>query len=167
MDQVLPTLRPAQPDDVGALIQLLRRSWLGTMAPHLPPEAREQFETSDAAAGYCQALWSEFIVAELDGAPAGMCHVQGDLVAAIHVDPDRKRQRIGRQLMAWAVSEIGSSHGAARLEVLAFNEGARRFYEALGWREARRVAGEEMGCPVELVELRLELGGQATPEARS
>lgn len=158
MDGALPALRPARPNDIDALIQLLRRSWLGTMAPHLPPESRERFKASDPAAGYCHALWFEFTVAELDGAPVGMCHVQGDRVAAIHVDPVRKRQGIGRQLMTWALHEIGRSHGAARLEVLAFNQNARRFYEALGWREARCIAGEEMGCPVELVELRFELG---------
>lgn len=158
--QSLLALRPARRDDIGALTQLLRRSWLGTMAPHLPPEGRERFESSDPAAGYCQELWSEFTVAELDGLPVGMCHVQGDLVAAIHVDPARERQGIGRQLMTWALHEISRGHGAARLEVLAFNQDARRFYEALGWRETRCISGEEMGCPVELVELRFELGDQ-------
>ena len=159
--QGLLALRPARGDDIGALTELLRRSWLGTMAPHLPPEGRERFEASDPAAGYCQEFWFEFTVAELDGLPVGMCHVQGDLVASIHVDPARKRQGIGRQLMVWALREIGRSHGAARLEVLAFNDHALRFYEALGWREASRITGEEMGCPVELVELRFELGDSA------
>ena len=163
MDHRLPRLRPAGPEDLGALAQLLRRSWLGTMAPHLPPEARERFQATDPAGAYCSAMWSEFTVAELDGAPVGMCHVQGDLVAAIHVDPTHKRQGIGRQLMSHAVREIGRSHPSARLEVLAFNEDARRFYEALGWREAKRIAGEEMGSPVELAELRLDLHDRARP----
>lgn len=165
-DRSPTTLRPASPDDVGALAQLLRRSWLGTMAPHLPSESRTRFLAADPAGAYCASMWPEFIVAELHGAPVGMCHVQGDLLAAIHVDPAWKRRGIGRQLLAQAVREIRRGHAVARLEVLAFNEGARRFYEAFGWHEAKRAAGEEMGSPVELVQLRLDLRAGASPAGR-
>jgi ribosomal protein S18 acetylase RimI-like enzyme len=102
-------------------------------------------------------MWRDFTIAADGGEPVAMCHVQGDLVAAIHVDPDLKGQGIGSRLMAEAEERIATGYRQARLEVLAFNRAARQFYQSRGWVERRRFDGTESGAPVELVEMRLEL----------
>lgn len=156
-------LRPARGNDIEQLANLLRRSWLQTIGPHLPEAARVSFQQEDRPAAYAEALWREFTVADADGQVVGMVHVQGDLIAAIHVDPDCKRRGLGSLLMKHATTTIARGYPVARLEVLAFNCDARAFYSALGWRETRRFGGEESGAPVEIIEMSTEVTKSPVP----
>jgi ribosomal-protein-alanine N-acetyltransferase len=62
------------------------------------------------------------------------------------VDPEERRQGIGRALLAW-LDEIARRGGieVLRLEVRARSADARRFYRALGWQERERVPGYYQG----------------------
>jgi ribosomal protein S18 acetylase RimI-like enzyme len=148
-------VRRAKLADTQALERLLRRSWLTTFAPHLPDAAVDRFAAEDPVRTYVRAMWNQFSVADEAGEVVGMYHVHGNLVAAIHVDPDCKGRGVGTRLMDAAESEIASRFDEARLEVLAFNRSAQCFYSHRGWSERRRFYGSECGSPVELVEMRL------------
>lgn len=150
-------IRSAETGDTKALERLLRRSWLTSFAPHLPDAAVHRFAEEDPVRTYVRAMWDQFSVADEAGEVVGMYHVYGDLIAAIHVDPDCKGRGIGSRLMDAAETEIASGFDEARLEVLAFNHSAQRFYSHRGWSERRRFSGSECGSPVELVEMRLTL----------
>lgn len=147
------TIRPAIEADLPQLVVLLRQSWLATFAADLPFEAVRTFAKEDPAHQYAEAMWTDFSVADLDGAVVGMCHVVEDLVAAIHVKPAFKRQGVGAALMNSAETAILAVHPRARLEVLAFNAPAQAFYQGRGWAEVRRYATQECGAPIEAIEM--------------
>lgn len=146
-------LRPAAEADVGRLVSLLRRSWLATFAADLPFEAVQTFAREDPARRYAEAMWSAFMVAELDGTVVGMCHVVDDLVAAVHVDPAMKRRGVGAGLMDAAEADIFGHFGRARLEVLAFNTNAQAFYRQRGWHDHRPTSADECGVSIEAIEM--------------
>lgn len=89
-------------------------------------------------------------VAVRDETLVGMFHLEGDYLEAIHVAAETMGQGIGGLMMAQA-----EAAGARRLDVRAFNQRARTFYLARGWREAGREAGTEMGAPVETITMTL------------
>jgi GNAT superfamily N-acetyltransferase len=146
-------IRKASQGDIPALVSLLRRSWLTTWAPELPFTAVQQFATEDPARRYAESMWREFFVVEGGGSLAGMFHIEGNHLHAIHLDPKRKREGIGSLLMDEVERRISARHRDARLEVLAFNIGAREFYKHRGWIENRRYQGSESGAPVETIEM--------------
>ncbi|WP_333647043.1 GNAT family N-acetyltransferase [Candidatus Binatus sp.] len=146
-------IRPAIEADLSALISILRRSWLTTWAPELPLVAVQRFATHDPARHYAEDKWRAFVVAAAGGAVVGMFHIEGNWLNAIHLEPKRKRQRIGSRLMDEVERRIGADHREARLEVRAFNVGALEFYKQRGWTEQRRYEGTECGEPVETIEM--------------
>ena len=85
-------------------------------------------------------------------------------VFSIHVDPTGLRGGIGKRLLNHALGFLESSgFKEATLWVVASNDRARRFYEALGWRrdgaqrkETLAIEGPE-GDEVDVVRYRLEL----------
>lgn len=147
------SIRPAIAADRPNLIRLLQRSWLTSFAANLPFDAVQAFAREDPARQYVDTMWGDFAVADVDGTAIGMVHVIGDLVAAIHVDPNFKRRGIGAALMARAELTIFASHMRARLEVLAFNTIAQAFYRRRGWADTRRYPTQECGVPVEAIEM--------------
>lgn len=149
-----PVVRPATSEDLPALQELFRQigeqhaaaepTFFRTPDPPLPPDYFVSLLADPEAA---------FLVAECDGVVAGAlamslrrtpdrailvpgitAHVS-DLV----VDAGKRRRGIGRALLraaeAWA-KENGATE--MRLNVWEFNQGAQRFYEALGYRVAMR-----------------------------
>lgn len=146
-------ISPATAADLSALISLLRGSWLTTWAPELPFAAVQRFAAYDPARRYAEDMWREFVIAEDGGELVGMFHIERNCLNAIHLDPKRKRQRIGSRLMDEVERRISADHPKARLEVRAFNVGAIEFYKQRGWTEQRRYRGTECGEPVETIEM--------------
>lgn len=153
-------LRDARSDDAGPVIRLLRRSWLTTWAPELPFEAVRHFVENDPASSFVAACLASFRIADVEGSICGMCYVSKDVVESLHVDPVAKGRGLGTVLLADAEAAIGRYHPSARLEVRAFNDAARAFYQARGWVERRRYEATECGVPVAT----LELGKDLAPE---
>ncbi len=72
----------------------------------------------------------------------GMAHFGDDSVhvTLLAVVENAQRQGVGRQLLAWIEdSAITAGVFTVELELRAGNQGARRFYAALGYRETGRV----------------------------
>jgi GNAT superfamily N-acetyltransferase len=150
-------LRQATERDVPALVRLLRRSWLVTWAPELPFEALQVFAVADPARSHAETMWPSFLVAVIDDVVMGLVHVAEDCVEDLHVDPQAWGNGIGSRLMDHAEHQVRQAHRSARLELRAFNERARVFYERRGWVEQRRYPGTECGSPVENIEMRKPL----------
>lgn len=101
--------------------------------------------------GYVEAYIEQFVLAERDGVIAGLYHREEDMLHAIHVHVLFIGSGVGAVLMAHA-----EAAGARRLDVRAFNDRARRFYERRGWRAVAEMEGSEMGTPVRTILMELD-----------
>lgn len=89
-----------------------------------------------------RARWAETcgerLVYELDGAVVGYAHVEGGMIDAVAVAPERQGEGIGGRLVACVVDRIlEAGHREARLYCVVGNP-ARRLYERLGFRAVYR-----------------------------
>lgn len=89
------------------------------------PEAQTEFLRREMAAGKELFLLS-------DPEPAGIVSVQGELIENLYVLPERWGRGYGSALLSFAAARC---EGVPRLWVLSSNEGARRLYLRLGFRE--------------------------------
>jgi ribosomal-protein-alanine N-acetyltransferase len=124
-------LRPADDDDIGAIVDLERAAF---------GDDAWSVELVDA-----ELLQGSAAVVDADGLVLGWVAVRGDEPAdltRIAVHPDARRRGIGRALVAGAV-ELARSNGADRmlLEVAATNGPALQLYRSAGFVEISRRRG--------------------------
>ena len=121
-----PTVRPARPDEHGALEDLQRR------ASTALPEYRAQLEAHPDAVHLppAQIANGQVRVAELDGRVAGFAAVVAGELDGLFVEPELWRCGIGRALVEAATHE--ARRNGYTLWVIA-NPGAREFYERCGF----------------------------------
>jgi ribosomal protein S18 acetylase RimI-like enzyme len=136
------TIRPASSQDRDPLHALFTDSWLLFWAPHLPPEAEEQFRNLGPVAGFLEAALDRIQVAELGSEIVGAILVE-DCLEDLHVAQGFQGRGIGLRLLRHA-----EGLGARHLEVRAFNEHAICFYERAGWMRRRTYPTTEMGFPI-------------------
>lgn len=141
------TIRPAESADAAAIAQLRIDAWRATYRGLMPDAYLDAMNLSDSA-----AFWSRILGA---GSPLAsvLVAVDGERIvgfaaanrrdppklgfdaelSAIYLAADRKRQGIGRRLLA-AVAASQRERGATGLItwVIAKNQAARAFYEAMG-----------------------------------
>lgn len=173
-------LRPAVPGDAAAIAALHRDSFLATY-PHFPT-TRRSAETDVTA---WKALWTGRL-REPGPGHSTLIAIDGEQirgfvyfgpspdadddqatvgqVLSIHVSSDMTGQGVGTLLMEAAIAGLGrDAHTAMTLWVVADNDGARCFYERLGWRQdgARRrevlAVGDGEGDLVAVVRYRRDL----------
>lgn len=84
------------------------------------------------------------------GAPAGFVALLGGTVGGLFVAPEHHGRGLGRALVLHAAR----LHGALDVEVYEANEGARRFYAALGFARTGRRESDDRGRPFPLVAMR-------------
>lgn len=145
------SIRMARSADRAALEMLLDTSWRTHWGPYVEPHSVERFDRERPVIGYVETYIDALTVAERDGVIAGMYHLAGDMLHAIHAHPIFIGTGVGRALMAHA--EEG---GARRLDVRAFNTRAREFYERRGWRAVAEMEASEMGTPVRTILMELD-----------
>ncbi|HEU5109944.1 MAG TPA: GNAT family N-acetyltransferase [Micromonosporaceae bacterium] len=141
-------IRPAVPADLPEIAGVHTRARGEAYKDLVPAEALHAIDAS-ALAQWWEQRWGyerethRLAVAQDPAGPlVGFTYVgpsdhprTGELYA-IHVDPDRQGDGIGRALMAAALTSLaGLGARRAVLWVLAGNERARRFYERGGWRD--------------------------------
>jgi ribosomal-protein-alanine N-acetyltransferase len=125
-------IRPARADDLEALAELHHAIWLESHAGFvgLPTSAR-------GVAWYREVIaptLDRTLVAERDGTPVGYVTWLDALLDDIWVAPWAQGQGTGALLLRAGEETIrANGHEEARLECVAANRGARRFYERHGW----------------------------------
>jgi GNAT superfamily N-acetyltransferase len=141
------TIRRAEAGDAAAIAQLRIDAWRATYRGMMPDAYLDAMNLSDSA-----AFWSRILGAASPHASVYVA-VEGDRIvgfaagnrrdppklgfdaelSAIYLAAERKRRGLGRRLVA-AVAADQRQRGATGLVtwVIAKNQGARAFYEALG-----------------------------------
>lgn len=140
------SIRKAHEGDRAAVEALLDTSWRTHWAPHVEPQSVQRFDRERPVIGYVETYIAQLVVAERDGVIAGMYHLEGEMLHAIHAHVLFIGSGVGAALMDHA-----ENAGARRLEVRAFNSRARAFYEKRGWRAIAEIADSEMGTPVRTI----------------
>ena len=82
------TLRPAREEDVPALIELVRRSWLSGFAPSAPAAFVQQRLARDFERDWYPRHWPAMTVAEDGGVLLGLVQPEGDEVNGLWVAPE-------------------------------------------------------------------------------
>jgi GNAT superfamily N-acetyltransferase len=142
-----PGIRPATPEDAVAIARLRIDAWRATYRGMIPDSYLDGMKLEDSV-----AIWEKVLNAASDRASVFVAEDQSGVVgfaagnargpdkfgfdselSGIYLRPDRKREGIGRRLVA-AVAAAQRANGATNLIVwvVAGNRGARLFYEALG-----------------------------------
>jgi ribosomal protein S18 acetylase RimI-like enzyme len=140
------TVRTAKPTDLASVRAVAQSAWRATYTGHIPEIDIDLFLTSnyslDALAAACERLGPGMLVVELDGRVCGYVMVGRNRegaceLFAIYVLPSEQGRGAGHALWNAAVAHARTL-GCEELElwVLADNDGARRFYERQGAREA-------------------------------
>jgi putative acetyltransferase len=127
------TLRPYRPDDAYAVVTLWWDSWHS-----IRPGLQHPHSLADFRARWAGQMVSrhEIVVADDDGAVVGfaVADVSDRELSQLFVDRHRKRQGLGRRLLAWAQDVMPQGF---TLQTLVDNATSRAFYERHGL-----VAGE-------------------------
>jgi putative acetyltransferase len=151
-------IRPARAEDLDALAELHHAIWLDTHAAiaELSPEGRDVRWYREVIA----PTLDRTLVAERDGAPIGYVTWLDELLDDIWMAPRAQGQGTGALLLRAGEEAIGANgHAEARLECVAANAGARRFYERHGWRFSREFVTERPRPGLVMAEYRKRLDG--------
>ncbi len=140
-----PTLRlePARAADAGAIARmsrdLIERGLSWRWRPEPVRELMGDSETASVVARQGRAIQG-FAIMGFDWERAR------SRLVLLAVDPARRRQGIGAELVRW-LEVVARRGGVASvvLEVRAGSHAARHFYRSLGYRETGRVAGYYQG----------------------
>lgn len=129
-------IRPARPDDMGAVADVWHRAW-HVAHPGNVPEGLTSARTLDAFHARTPARVADTTVAEVDGEVVGFTMVHDDEVEQVFVDPRRHGSGIAAPLLAAAEQQVAAAgHDVAWLAVVVGNARARSFYEKHGWHDA-------------------------------
>ena len=139
-------IRVATPADAEAIARVHVDSWRAAYPGIVPQEQIQQRSYERRLAQWVEWLRSDAeaaLVAEVDADVAGFSTLEtpgewdrpGEAeIRAFYVAPSHWRRGVGRALMAATLDRLRAAGATtAVLWVMRENEGARRFYEALGW----------------------------------
>lgn len=132
-------VRPARGEDLDALIDLGRRSWLSAFAQTAPFPLIAWWVKEDRTRTLYEAHWREMVVLEESGELIALVQPTGAEINGLWVRPDRQGSGAGAQLLAVGEDAIRSAgHEVAWLNCSAWNLRALRFYSGRGYEETGR-----------------------------
>ncbi len=141
------TIRPSAPQDLPALFRI----WESAV------RATHSFLTGEDMDFYAGQVRDHYlpsgvfwVAAGRDGEPKGFLGMTGAKIDALFIDPSCHGQGIGRALVDHAALLAGDD---LAVDVNEQNEGARAFYERLGFRRVGRSALDEAGQPYPILHL--------------
>ena len=166
-------VRPAGPQDIGAVADVHVRSWQWAYADLLADDLLAALRAEDRVPQWQRRIESAdrgraLLLADVDGAVVGFVAVGagreqvggpevGELMA-IYLVPEVAGDGTGRVLhdagLAWLADR---DFTLARLWVLSSNARARAFYERLGWRADGETRVETIGIEIEETRYELDL----------
>jgi GNAT superfamily N-acetyltransferase len=131
-------IREARPDEAEALAELQRDASVAAFA-HIFPSELYPFPLDAVRARWAEAVENAqltVLVAEVDGARAGLAGGRREWLDGLYVRPEHWGRGLGRKLHDEVLDRLRAQRSPrCHLWVLEDNERARRFYEVLGWRE--------------------------------
>lgn len=132
------SVRRASPGEEPLIENILRRSLLASYARFLPAESFKRLMDMDRPGVVARENGPDFLIAEIDGAPAGVLLLKGDYVDHLWTDPDHMGRGAGSTLLARA-GELAAEDGHRHLTLncLDRNEPALAFYRARGFTDER------------------------------
>ncbi len=158
-------VRPAGPDDAGAIARVHVASWRAAYTGLLPAAVLDGLSVSQRARHWARVLapssTDRVVVAERGGRVVGFAQVgpahdadtgptTGQLTT-IYLHPDEWGTGTGRQVHDRAVDLLADAgYDSAVLWMLSTNGRARRFYERRGWERDGRIRVQQFGGAVVL-----------------
>ncbi|WIE47705.1 acetyltransferase [Pseudomonas sp. GM17] len=100
---------------------------------------------------YLPAL-EAWLLEDADGTPAGFIATAGDKVEMLFVEPARRGQGVGRQLL----DHVRSRHPRLSVDVNEQNPQAHGFYRHYGFEDIGRSATDGQGRPFPIIHMRLK-----------
>jgi GNAT superfamily N-acetyltransferase len=166
----MASIRQAEPDDLGAVVEVGRRTWPATYEAIAGADyvamGLAKWWTADANVSAIRA--GRVLVAETDGEVVGMASFgprNGDLVVwKLYVLPEHQGRGLGTALMDAVLERAQGHYPEVQLSYIDGNESAERFYKSRGFVEFDREAGGS-GVP-ESVWLRLPVPDAAADQDR-
>ena len=152
-------VRPARPEDRERLLELWERSVRAT---------HHFLENSDIAALrplVAQELASDavgwWVLVFTADTPIGFLGYANESIEALFIDPEHRQQGGGKFLVSHAQ---GLAAGALAVDVNEQNEGARRFYEALGFAVIGRSPTDAGGRPFPILHMKRNMSAAPAGE---
>ncbi len=128
------TIRQARAAEVDLLARLWHAGWQDAHATILPAQLA-RLRTLDNFRERLQAALAHARVAEIDGAPAGFCIVEGDELHQLFVASQARGTGVAAALVADAEARMAAAGvRTAWLACAIGNHRAARFYGKCGWR---------------------------------
>jgi GNAT superfamily N-acetyltransferase len=149
-------LRPARGDDVDALIELARRSWLSAFAQTAPFAIIDAWVRADRTTAIYRTYWKDMLLLEAGGTILGLVQPKEAEINGLWVHPDHQGKGAGTRLLHAGEDVIRrGGHSVAWLHCSALNPRALAFDVKRGYVETRRVASTHpIGLPI--VDVRME-----------
>ena len=139
-----PRIRPSRPTDRQAVIDILEDTFASTWRPNITAKAAQRFLAEARPARYFDSRGNQFMIAAVDGKPAGFVDWEDGFIHALHVHSAYARHGIGSILLELAERKIAAAgKTCARLETDTFNTRSRAFYKAHGYVEKDRYPDKE------------------------
>tara|TARA_R110002020_G_scaffold18931_34_gene65585 strand:+ start:1410 stop:1904 length:495 start_codon:yes stop_codon:yes gene_type:complete len=134
----MSVIRPAEPRDRTAIVEILHHGWHDGHAHLAPPEVLtlRTLECIDAIYGVSD---DTFYVAEEAGRILGFVAINGDELTKLFIAGDARGSGIAETLMAFGEARIAQNgFTVARLLCQVGNVPAEKFYARTGWVEDHR-----------------------------
>ncbi|AMK10836.1 GNAT family N-acetyltransferase [Pseudodesulfovibrio indicus] len=127
-------LRPSLDGEEPLIEDIIRRSMLASYAHFLPADRFQRILDLDRPGTVARENGPNFLIAEVDGTPAGVMLLKGDYVDHLWAAPDFMGCGVGTALLAHA-EELAAKAGHERLVLDCFekNVNALAFYRARGF----------------------------------
>jgi GNAT superfamily N-acetyltransferase len=132
------TLRPARPEDAGAVADIWSAGWRDGHLGFVPQQLVE-VRTEESFRTRAADRVGDTTVALAGGTIAGFVMVVGDEVEQVYVAASRRGTGVAAALIGEAERQVrANGHAKAWLAVVPGNARARAFYERAGWADEGR-----------------------------
>ena len=149
-------LRPAREDDVDAMIELARRSWLSAFGQTAPSALIDAWVRTDRTTEHYRRYWKDMLLLGDGTTIVGLVQPLEAEINGLWVHPDHQGQGAGTRLLQAGEDVIRrAGHEMAWLHCSAYNPRALEFYLRRGYVETSRERSRHP-AGIEIVNVRME-----------
>jgi len=131
-------IRPAQPEDRAAIVEILHHGWHDGHAHLVTPDILK-YRTPECIDEIYGATTDTFYVAEDDARMLGFVATKCAELTKLFIARDARGSGVAEKLLAFGEQKIaGDGFAVAELLCLVGNERAEKFYARTGWVEDHR-----------------------------